>query len=123
MCKRFCAISTDRKHKRGNADIAAEMPLRHWCRFINDHIALVQQSLHNINRVLGRIEMLLELHRFPVRVGDGNIIPGVDIDFFYVVLSEKRRDDRKLRHFPVQFFGHILLRQIGYGVAVVVQVF
>ena len=62
----------------------------------------MKQSFYHINGVLWVIKMLLCFLNMPVGIGDGNIVPAVDIDFLNFITSEIFRQHRILRHFAVE---------------------
>ena len=49
---------------------------------------MMEQPFYNIYGVLWVVEMLRCFLNMPVRIGDGNIVPPVDIDFLIDFLCE-----------------------------------
>ena len=62
----------------------------------------MEQSFYHINRVLGIVEMLLCFLNMPVGIGDGNIVPAVDIDFLNFITTEILCKHRVLSHFGIE---------------------
>ena len=62
----------------------------------------MEQSFYHINRVLGIVKVLLGFLNMTVRVGDGNVIPTVDIDFLNFITTEILCKHRVLSHFGIE---------------------
>ena len=72
----------------GDTGITRQMPLRHGCGIVNDHARMMEQRFYNIYSVLWVVEMLRCFLNMAVCIGDGNIVPPVDIDFLIDFLCE-----------------------------------
>ena len=63
---------------------------------------MVQKPFYHIYGVLRIIEMLFGFFNMTVRIGYGDIVPTVDIDFFNLIATEIFRKHRIFRHFGIQ---------------------
>ena len=99
----------NRAFDRRDAGIVREMSLCNRRGAVNDHSAVMQQPFDDVNGVLGAAKMLGELFRSAVRIGQRDVIPGVDIDLVNVGRTEKRCEDRILHHFGIQTVDELLI--------------
>lgn len=74
---------------------------------------MLKQLFDHILCVLRGKEMLFRLFNPTVEVCNGDVVPTIDIDFFYVGIVEIVRQYRILHHFRIQSFGKRL-----FGIAV-----
>ena len=91
--------------------VTRQMSLRNRRCVIDDHSAVVQEPFDNIDGVLRRAEVFVELFHTAVRIGQGDIVPRVDVDFVQIGCAEERSQDRIFYHFGVQAVNELFFRE------------
>ena len=102
----------NRRFDRRDTRITRQVSLRNRCGVIDDHSAVVQKPFDNVNGVLRRAEVFFELFHTAVRIGQGDIVPRVDVDFVQIGCTEERSQDRIFHHFGVQAVNELFFREV-----------
>ena len=104
---------------RRNTGIAGQVSLRNGHGVVDNHAAVVQKTLDDIDRMTGRVEVFFGFDHSAVRVGQHHIVPCVDIDLIDVGCAEIGGQNRIFDHFGVETVDQLFIGEAVHQVAVV----
>lgn len=108
--------------ERGNSRVPGKMSLRCRRGVVDDHSAVMEQTLDDIHRVLRAVKMILELDDGAVEIGQGDIVPAVHVDFLKIGRTEKRSQDAVFCHLAVELVNEFLCGEVFNVVVVVAEI-
>ena len=106
--------------ERGDTGVSWKMSLRCRRSVVDDHSAVMEQTLDDIHRVLRAVEVILEFDDRAVKIRQGDIVPAVHVDFLEIGRSEERGQHAVFCHLAVELVDEFLRGEV-FNVIIVIS--